>query len=162
RGDLQRRRARVSVARGSDVRRHARRLRLRDGSPCQRQLPARGERGHVDRRRRILPGRVQPDLRFRREVAMISRSLWIALAACSGSPPGRAGFANVRAVTVVAARPDVPKPPKERQFWPDTYHYDGVFHRRFVRAMDVPRPRRALGVNALDQVPDSTWFTNRI
>jgi hypothetical protein len=26
----------------------------------------------------------------------------------------------------------------------------------------VPRPRRALGVNALDEVPDSTWFTNRI
>ena len=34
--------------------------------------------------------------------------------------------------------------------------------RRLTRKMEVPRPRRALGVNALDEVPDSTWFTNRI
>jgi len=27
---------------------------------------------------------------------------------------------------------------------------------------ELPRDRRALGVNALDEVPDSTWFTNRI
>jgi hypothetical protein len=93
---------------------------------------------------------------------MMSRSLWIALAACSSStlPPAR--FANLPAVTVVDDRLDVPRPPKDRPFWPDTYHYDGVFHRRFVRAMELPRPRRALGVNALDEVPDSTWFTNRI
>jgi hypothetical protein len=28
--------------------------------------------------------------------------------------------------------------------------------------MELPRDERALGVNALDEVPDSTWFTNRI
>ena len=27
---------------------------------------------------------------------------------------------------------------------------------------ELPRSRRALGVNALDEVPDSTWFTNRL
>ncbi len=31
-----------------------------------------------------------------------------------------------------------------------------------TRALDLPRARRAQGVNALDEVPDSTWFTNRI
>src|SRR5690606_12234662 len=36
------------------------------------------------------------------------------------------------------------------------------FIRRVTRALEVPRPQRALGVNALDEVPDSTWFTNRI
>ena len=34
--------------------------------------------------------------------------------------------------------------------------------RPLTRAMELPPPRRALGVNALDDVPDSTWFTNRI
>src|SRR6185503_7656071 len=36
------------------------------------------------------------------------------------------------------------------------------FFRLITRALEVPRHRRALGVNALDEVPDSTWFTNRI
>jgi hypothetical protein len=31
-----------------------------------------------------------------------------------------------------------------------------------VRPLGLPPPTRALGVNALDEVPDSTWFTNRI
>jgi hypothetical protein len=37
-----------------------------------------------------------------------------------------------------------------------------VFQRRLTRALELPRSERALGVNALDEVPDSTWFTNRI
>jgi hypothetical protein len=31
-----------------------------------------------------------------------------------------------------------------------------------TRPLELPRARRARGVNALDEVPDSTWFTNRI
>ena len=89
--------------------------------------------------------------------------VWIiVLAACSSSaiPPVR--FANAPPVTVVDDRRDVPKPPAKREFFRDSYHLDGNFYRRADRAMALPVPQRALGVNALDEVPDSTWFTNRI
>jgi hypothetical protein len=56
----------------------------------------------------------------------------------------------------------VPRPPDTRIDYEHLYHYDGTFHRRLIRALELPRPRRALGVNAFDEVPDSTWFTNRI
>jgi hypothetical protein len=42
------------------------------------------------------------------------------------------------------------------------YHFDGIFYRAFSRTLELPRTTRALGVNALDEVPDSTWFTNRV
>ena len=42
------------------------------------------------------------------------------------------------------------------------YHFDGSVYRPAIRTFEIPRPQRAHGVNALDEVPDSTWFTNRI
>ena len=71
-------------------------------------------------------------------------------------------FANAPAVTRVDDRRDVPAKPAEREFIHDLYHYDGTIQRRLTRALELPRAQRALGVNALDEVPDSTWFTNRI
>ena len=65
-------------------------------------------------------------------------------------------------VTRVDDRRDVPTRPSERQFLHDLYHFDGLVQRRLTRLLEVPPDRRALGVNALDEVPDSTWFTNRI
>jgi hypothetical protein len=96
---------------------------------------------------------------------MIQRSVFLfaMVAGCAASPavpPVR--FANAPAVQVVNDRRDVPAKPSERKFIHSLYHYDGILHRRVVRALELPRPRRALGVNALDEVPDSTWFTNRI
>ncbi len=73
-----------------------------------------------------------------------------------------ARFANAPAVQRVDDRRDVATPPAPRLFLPELYHYDGIFQRRLTRALELPRARRALGVNALDEVPDSTWFTNRI
>jgi hypothetical protein len=75
-------------------------------------------------------------------------------------PPVR--FANAPVVAAVDDRRDVPNKPSERTFIHSLYHYDGIVHRRLERAFELPRMRRALGVNALDEVPDSTWFTNRI
>ncbi|HEX7843533.1 MAG TPA: hypothetical protein VF469_38935 [Kofleriaceae bacterium] len=87
----------------------------------------------------------------------------IALAAgCAASDVPRARFANAPAVDRVNDRRDVPARPSERAFIHSFYHYDGVVQRRLTRAMELPRSQRALGVNALDEVPDSTWFTNRI
>src|SRR5678815_969912 len=71
-------------------------------------------------------------------------------------------FANAAPVARVDDRRDVATKPAEREFVHDLYHYDGTVQRRFTRAMELPRAQRALGVNALDEVPDSTWFTNRI
>lgn len=83
--------------------------------------------------------------------------------ACSppgGVPPAR--FANAPPVTVVNDRRDVAKPPAKRTDWRLLWQYDGSFHRRITRALELPRTGPARGVNALDEVPDSTWFTNRI
>ena len=82
---------------------------------------------------------------------------------CASSPDLPAPrFANAPVVTRVDDRRDVPAKPAEREFIHDLYHYDGIIQRRLTRALELPRVQRALGVNALDEVPDSTWFTNRI
>ncbi len=87
----------------------------------------------------------------------------LALAACSTAPRVPAArFANAPAVTLVDDRLDVPEAPRERIFYEDIYHYDGLVQRRLVRALEVHPPTRARDINALDEVPDSTWFTNRI
>ena len=93
----------------------------------------------------------------------MQRLTFCVLAACASQPRIPAvRFANAPAVTIVNDRVDVPRQPEERDFLEMVYHYDGTVQRRLTRAMELPRPRRALGVNALDEVPDSTWFTNRI
>ncbi len=88
--------------------------------------------------------------------------VFAACAACAGAtvPPVR--FANAPIATAVDDRLDVPKPPAARVTLPSLYNWDGAIQRRAERALELPRSRRALGVNALDEVPDSTWFTNRI
>ncbi|HEU4733395.1 MAG TPA: hypothetical protein VFT22_36130 [Kofleriaceae bacterium] len=87
----------------------------------------------------------------------------LVLASCASTPEVPAvRFANAPAVRVVDDRRDVAAKPSEREFIHSLYHYDGVVQRRLTRAMELPRDRRSLAVNALDEVPDSTWFTNRI
>ncbi len=94
------------------------------------------------------------------------RPIWILCAVLSGcaSRPGvpEVRFANAPVAVAVNDRLDVKRPPHNRLFLPDTYVWDGTVDRRISRALELPRDRRALGVNALDEVPDSTWFTNRI
>jgi len=90
------------------------------------------------------------------------RSLLILVAACgSTSPVGPVRFANQPPVWRVNDRVDTPKQPSERRFDRGFYHFDSYYLRANYR-MNLTRERRALGVNALDEVPDSTWFTNRI
>lgn len=73
-----------------------------------------------------------------------------------------ARFANAKAIRAVDDRRNVPEPPAVRKFNNISYQFDGSFRRPVERAFDLEPPRRALGINALDEVPDSTWFTNRI
>ncbi|MBA3395340.1 MAG: hypothetical protein H0T89_22010 [Deltaproteobacteria bacterium] len=89
---------------------------------------------------------------------------WLAIvvAGCSRSAAGELRFANEPPVWQVNDRKQLPEIPKERLYWRTLYHVDGFFVRRMTRAMDVKDPVRARDVNALDEVPDSTWFVNRI
>ena len=87
----------------------------------------------------------------------------LAVAACS-TPAGvpRARFANAPPVTAVDDRRDVPSKPAKREYNISLYRLDSYVYRYVTRALEVQAPQRAGGVNALDEVPDSTWFTNRI
>jgi hypothetical protein len=89
----------------------------------------------------------------------------LALAAVAGcatpGPVSEIRFANRDPVWRVNDRLDTARP-AARGFPRLLYYFDQVAFRRLTRLMDVPEPRRAGNVNSLDEVPDSTWFTNRI
>lgn len=95
---------------------------------------------------------------------MSSRLLILSLAACTATarplPPVR--FANAPAAQMVNDRRDVPRAPQERVHMRALSNFDGQFFRRLTRTLELRRTQRARGVNALDEVPSSTWFTNRI
>jgi hypothetical protein len=84
-------------------------------------------------------------------------------AGCGASSPARhTRFHNQNPIWVVNDRKDVKKEPAERKFYKALYHFDGIWHGRIDRWMEMRRTQRAQSVNSLDEVPDSTWFTNRI
>ena len=85
------------------------------------------------------------------------------VAACAHRPPaGELRFHNQAPVWRVNDRTPLAAPPKEREYNRWLYHADGFVVRRATRAMDLEEDVRAADVNALGEVPDSTWFTNRI
>ncbi|HEX5064159.1 MAG TPA: hypothetical protein VFV99_32510 [Kofleriaceae bacterium] len=89
--------------------------------------------------------------------------LLLVVVACSGAPPvPHVRYANAPAIEVVNDRRDVRKKPVEVPYERYLENFDGSFHRLMTRKLELKRPERARGVNALDEVPDSTWFTNRI
>lgn len=83
-------------------------------------------------------------------------------AACAGPALPAARFCNASPVTAVDDRRDTPVPPASRTFNIALYHFRGNVVRPIKRALDVVRDRRAIGINAFDEVPSSTWFTNRL
>ena len=90
-------------------------------------------------------------------------AITITASACGASSPvGETRFHNRPPVWVVNDRRDVPVKPEERKFYKALYHLDGYWHKRVDRRLQLRKPSRAVNVNALDEVPDSTWFTNRI
>jgi hypothetical protein len=88
--------------------------------------------------------------------------LAISVAACATPAVPGVRFVNAPPVTAVNDRRDVPAKPEDREFLMSLYHYEAIVQRPLDRTLALQPPRRALGVNALDEVPDSTWFTNRI
>lgn len=86
----------------------------------------------------------------------------IVLASCASTDPvGPVRFVNAPPVWKVNDRVDVAKAPDELPFLRAYYHFNS-FYLRAKRGLTLERDRRAVGVNSFDEVPDSTWFTNRI
>ncbi len=83
------------------------------------------------------------------------------LSACATpSPVGPVRFVNAPVVERVDDRRPIAEP-RKNPFLRGFYKFDALYLRT-ARAVRLTRHRRALGVNSLDEVPDSTWFTNRI
>jgi hypothetical protein len=93
------------------------------------------------------------------------RALLVALviAGCGGAgPAGQLRYRNAAPVWRVNDRLPVAKSPAPHTTVLRLYYTDSYLVRPVTRALDVREARRALDVNSLDEVPDSTWFTNRI
>ncbi|CAN5859236.1 hypothetical protein BH11MYX3_BH11MYX3_05110 [soil metagenome] len=80
----------------------------------------------------------------------------------SSTPVGAIRFHNAAPVWRVNDKVPQDQEPSERGFWRNLYKLDGAFARRTTRALDLRADKPALDINAVDEVPDSTWFTNRI
>lgn len=98
-------------------------------------------------------------------ISLIAAALAAALAAGCGGHAGAVSslrYHNQPAVWRVDDRRDVPQKPEERAFAKKLYYFDSFVYDPVQRLLSVPASRRAMNVNALGEVPDSTWFTNRI
>jgi hypothetical protein len=85
----------------------------------------------------------------------------ILLAACGSAGIGETRFANTTPALRVDDRRDIAKP-EPRVFARSLYMLDVFFAKKLDDALALPDTHRAGDVNALDEVPDSTWFANRI
>ncbi len=86
----------------------------------------------------------------------------VGLGCGSSSPVGTIRFQTAAPVWRVDDKVPQEKQPSERGFWRNLYKVDGAFARRTTRALELRGDKPALDINALGEVPDSTWFTNRI
>jgi len=88
----------------------------------------------------------------------------VTVTGCASTPAElpRVRFANAPPVMVVDDRRPVPKRPQVSRNLLDLDFVDRSVTGPIDRGLSLPLHRRARGVNALDDVPDSTWFTNRI
>ncbi len=85
---------------------------------------------------------------------------WVALlliVSCAG--PAR--FSDRPVVWRVADDRPIAEP-AERPFHRIPYFTDQLFFQRVTRSLELPNAEPARNTNALDEVPDSTWFTNRV
>jgi hypothetical protein len=98
----------------------------------------------------------------------LSPSFALLLVACAHAPQSGPAvpldsalrFRNAPVVTALVDEPIAQ--PAPRPFDREAYWFDAYLARRTVRALEVRPAARAGNVNALDEVPDSGWFENRI
>ena len=96
----------------------------------------------------------------------MSRALTISVAlaviGCGASAPiSTLRFYNRDPVWIVDDRAPIPAP-RVREPETLTDEIDSLVRRQALHSMAVPDPIRAQNVNAVGEVPDSSWFTNRI
>lgn len=89
-------------------------------------------------------------------------SVLFVLAACATTPVPAARFANAPPIERVYDRHDVPQKPEKQPYTQWLNFFEGNVYGPMRRVLTLEQPLRALGVNSMDEVPDSTWFTNRI
>lgn len=96
--------------------------------------------------------------------AALAAAAALSTAACGAATPpaGTLRFKNEAPVWVVGDKTPLAAQPAEREYNRTLYHVDGFVVRSVTRTLDFPDKGRALDVNSLDEVPDSSWFTNRI
>lgn len=83
------------------------------------------------------------------------------LAACAHDHVGVVRYHDKEIVNRVDDRKNIPEPEAyDETLMP--YYLDVFFVRRFTRWTEFHNTKRAMNVNAMDEVPDSTWYTNRI
>jgi hypothetical protein len=99
---------------------------------------------------------------LRRLVILAALAAFAGAGCAHRAPIGALRFHNRAPVWRVDDRRPLAAPPAVRVYNRTLYHTDGFIVRRATRAMEVRLDARAEDVNALDEVPDSTWFTNRI
>jgi hypothetical protein len=93
------------------------------------------------------------------------RCIWlVALAACASDPPAfpTVRFANQPIVWIVDDHRDTHARPTDPVALIKYDFYYRSFQKPLTKSLELRRAERARGVNALDEVPDSSWFTNRI
>jgi hypothetical protein len=94
---------------------------------------------------------------------MRSLAALLVVAACSHhAPVSDVRFRNAPPVWRVNDKRPLAQAPAKRHTYRLLYTIDSVAARRATRAMELRDERRAKDVNSLDEVPDSTWFENRI
>ncbi len=100
----------------------------------------------------------------KRLVLLLWLTAGMAVVACGSSSDSVVGtirYANQPPIWQVNDRKDIPKP-AERTFAKTLYHFDGFFLKAVTRTLSFHDAGRAANINAMGEVPDSTWFTNRI
>lgn len=92
-------------------------------------------------------------------IAMIG--LAVALAGCGHAVP-RVRFQNAPIAWIVDDHVDVPQKPFSETYYSGVYHLEHGLVYHFTDPMALRARAHAMNVNALDEVPDSEWFQNRI
>jgi hypothetical protein len=94
---------------------------------------------------------------------MRSLALLVLVASCShGAPVSAVRFRNAPPVWRVNDRRPLAAAPAKHREYRLLYKIDGFAVRRATRALELRRPGVAQDINSLGEVPDSTWFENRI
>jgi len=83
------------------------------------------------------------------------------IGACAGAPISGLRFHNRAPIEDVSDARPVPLP-GEREQGERAWQIDALLHVPLDHALSIPGPQHALDVNALDEVPRSSWFEPRI